>query len=148
MTGKVQKILIALSVLAVIGFFMVGLFAGAAVFGWRTVQRAGNEAATVQNLKTIAAVELQHFNNNKRFASLPELVSEQFLSSKFSGSPVTADGYVFVLSLTSNSAAYSIVVDPLSPSSGTNHFYLDSALGRIHFRADRPAGPNDPFWAE
>jgi len=147
MTGRVQKLLIALSVLALIGFFIVGLIAGAAAFGWRAAERAGNEAATVQNLKTIAAVEAQYFYSHKRaFATLEELASEQMLNSKLARSPVQADGYVLVLSLTADSAAYSIVADPLSPSSGTNHFYLDSASGQIRVNSERRAGPNDPLW--
>lgn len=147
MTGKVKTLLIALSVVALIGLFMLGLLAGAAVFGWRAAERAGNEAATVQNLKTIAAVEAQYFISHKRtFGPIKELVSEQLLTPKFAGSPVQADGYVFALSLNSDSAAFSIAADPLSPRSGTNHFYLDSASGRIHATADRPAGPNDPVW--
>lgn len=147
MTSRVQKLLIALSVPLLIGLAMVGLLAGAAAYGWRAAQQAGNEAATIQNLKTIAAVETQYFNTHKRtFASFEQLVSEQMLSSKFAGHPPKVDGYVLSLTLTSNSAAYTINADPLSPRAGTPHFYLDSASGQIRVSMEGPAGPSDPPW--
>ena len=33
---------------------IIGILIGAAVIGWNAAQKAGNEAATLQNLKTIA----------------------------------------------------------------------------------------------
>ena len=45
---------------------IIGILIGAAVYGWKAATRAGNEAATLQNLKTIAAVEIQYYNTHSR----------------------------------------------------------------------------------
>lgn len=128
--------------------FVLGVFAGAAMVAWRAATRAGNEAATIQNLKTIAVVEVQYFNTHKRsFGTFDQLTGEQFLSQKFANHPSAIDGYVFALSVTRKSEGsswYKITADPQDESSGTNHFYLDSDDGRIHVNSERQASPNDP----
>lgn len=149
MTSRNQKILIGLLLVMLVALFLVGTLVGAAVFGWRAAQRAGNEAATLQNLKTVAAVEFQYFNtHNRTFATFDELIKDGMLNAKFAGSRPVADGYVLTLSLTPARAgatpAFSVTADPLNDSSGANHFYLDFASGRIHVNAERRAGPDDP----
>src|SRR3989475_1297775 len=84
---------------------IIGILIGAAVYGWKAAQRAGNEAATLQNLRTIAAVEIQYYNTHSRtFGTFDQMVKEQMLSSKFSGNPPTADGYVLTLKVTPKTA--------------------------------------------
>src|ERR1051325_12176930 len=74
---------------------IIGILIGAAVYGWKAAQRAGNEAATQQNLKTIAATQIQYYNTHSRtFATFDQLIKEQMLTSKFAGNPPTVDGYV------------------------------------------------------
>src|SRR2546426_10914665 len=91
---------------------IIGILIGAAVYGWKTAQRAGNEAATMQDLKTIAAVQIQYFNTHSRtFGTFDQMVKEQMLTSKFSGNPPSADGYIFTLKLTPKT--------PSTPSSYT-----------------------------
>ena len=81
---------------------IIGILIGAAVVGWRAATRAGNEAATIQNMKTIAAVQIQYYNMHGRtFATFDQLTKEQFLSSKFAGNPPVADGYLYTLKLLS-----------------------------------------------
>jgi hypothetical protein len=120
---------------------------GAAVVGYKAATRAGNEAATIQNLKTIAAAEVQYFNDhNRTFATFDQLVTAEMLSRKFDGRPTIADGYVFELTVTpkpDGSSWYKITVDPQDKSTGANHFYLDSDDHRIHVNAERQAGPAD-----
>ena len=150
MTNLAQKIIIASVVIAVCVLFVLGVLVGAAIVGYRAAERAGNEAATIQNLKTIAAGEVEYFNTHNRiFGTLDQLVSEQMLSSKFAGHPTVADGYVFTLSVTrkpdGSSSWYKITADPQDESQGTNHFYLDSNDGRIHVNSERQAGPDDPL---
>jgi hypothetical protein len=121
--------------------------------GFRAATRAGYEAATLQNLKTIAAVEAQYFITHKRsFGTSDQLISEQMLNSKFSGNPAVVDGYVFTLSLARKpdgaSSWYKITADPQDESTGRNHFYLDSDEGRIRVNPDGQAGPTDPFIAD
>ena len=150
MTKRAQTIIIAVVVIAVCMLLVLGVLGGAAVVGWRAAVRAGNEAATIQNLKTIAVVEVQYYNtHNRTFGTLDQLTSEQFLSSKFAGQPTLADGYVFTLSvvrkLDSSASWYKITADPQDESQGTKHFYLDSNDGRIHVNSERQAGPDDPL---
>lgn len=127
---------------------IIGILIGAAVFGWKTAQRAGNEAATLQNLKTIAAIQIQYYNTHSRtFGTFEQLVKEQMLSSKFDGNPPATDGYILNMKVTAKTAtsptSYTLNADPQSDSSGRNHFYIDSTDGSIHVNPDQPAGPND-----
>jgi type IV pilus assembly protein PilE len=127
---------------------IIGILIGAAVYGWKSAQRAGNEAATLQNMRTIAAVQIQYYNTHARtFGTFEQLVKEQMLSSKFSGNPPTTDGYVLNLKVTpktsTSATAYTLNADPQSDAAGKNHFYIDSTDGSIHVNGDQPAGPND-----
>src|SRR6476660_9542153 len=110
--------------------------------------RAGYEAATIQNLKTIGANEAQYFiTHNRTFGTLDQLIRERELSSKFSGHPAVADGYVFTLSVApkpDGSSWYKLTADPVAPQSGSNHFYLDSSDDSIRVNPDHQAGPSDP----
>jgi prepilin-type N-terminal cleavage/methylation domain-containing protein len=128
---------------------IIGILIGAAVYGWKAAQKAGNEAATMQNLKTIAAVQIQYYNTHGRsFGTFEQLVKEQMLTSKFEGNPPSPDGYVFTLKVTPKTAgsptSYTLNADPQTTGSGTNHFYLDSSDSSIHINAAQPAGPGDP----
>ena len=109
-------------------------------------ERAGNEAATIQNVKTICAVETQYFNNNRTFATLDQLVKQQLLSSKFAAHP-PVDGYALKLVIKSNPtsavSSFSLTADPVSDSTGTRHYYFESTCGDIHVNRAAPAGPND-----
>jgi hypothetical protein len=150
MTTRTRNIIIIAAAVVVLGgLFVLGVIAGAGVVGYRAAMRAGFEAATVQNLKTIAAVEAQYFvTHNRTFGTLDQLIKEQELSRKFSGDPAVADGYIFTLSITpqpDGSSGYKINADPQSEASGAKHFYLDSSDNRIRVNPDRQAGPSDPF---
>jgi type II secretory pathway pseudopilin PulG len=151
MTNRATKITIAIVVvIGICVLFVFGILAGAAVTGYRAATRAGNEAATVQNLKTIAAFEIQYFNTHDRtFGTLDQLQSEQLLSRKFSGNPIVADGYVITLSLArkpdGSSIWFKLTADPHDESTGRNHFYFDSDETRIRVNPKRQAGPTDPI---
>ena len=128
---------------------IIGILIGAAVYGWKAAQKAGNEAATMQNLKTIAAVQIQYYNTHGRtFGTFEQMVKEQMLTSKFEGNPPSPDGYVFTLKVTPKTAgspaSYTLNADPQTTGSGTNHFYLDSSDSSIHINQTQPAGPGDP----
>jgi prepilin-type N-terminal cleavage/methylation domain-containing protein len=128
---------------------IIGVLIGAAVYGWRAATKAGNEAATLQNLKTIAAVQIQFYNtNNRTFGTFDQMIKEQMLTSKFAGNPPLADGYVLTLKVTAKSASqptsYTLNADPQSDNSGKNHFYIDSSDSSIHVNPDQAAGPTDP----
>src|SRR5260370_31123230 len=131
MANLTQKILIGLAVAGLLGIFVVGVLVGSAVIGWKAALRAGNEAATIQDLKTIAAVEIQYYNTHSRtFGTFDQMVKEQMLSSKFSGNPPNVDGYILILKVTPKTAtsatSFTLNADPQSDNSGKNHFYIDS----------------------
>ena len=150
MANLTQKILIGLAFAGLLGIFVVGVLMGTAVVGWKAALRAGNEAATMQDLKTIAAVEIQYYSTHHRtFGTFDQMINERMLSAKFSGTgPPIADGYVFTLSVfpgsAGNSAAYRLNADPRDEPSGRDHFYIDALSGDIHINADRSASANDP----
>ena len=128
---------------------IIGILIGAAVYGWNAAQKAGNEAATMQDLKTIAAVQIQYYNTHSRsFGTFDQLVKEQMLTSKFDGNPPSVDGYIFTLKVTPKTSgaptSYTLNADPQTTRSGTNHFYIDSNDSSIHVNAAQPAGPSDP----
>ena len=144
MTNRAKKIIvIAAAALTLCVLFVVGVMVGAAVIGWKAAVRSGNEAATVQNLKTIGAMEVQYFNTHKRtFGSFEQLMKENMLNSKLAGSPPLSDGYAFDLRI--DGSSYKLNADPIDDTYGRNHFFIDSTSPVIHVNADEPAGPNDP----
>jgi Tfp pilus assembly protein PilE len=149
MTSTVQKIIIGIVVFVLCGLAVAGVLVGAAVYGWKAAQRAGNEAATIQNVKTIAAVELQYYNtHSKTFGTFDELRKEGMLSSKFSEEQPASDGYVLTLKVTPRTtdlqSSYALNADPQSPNTGKNHFYIDSISGSIHVNEDQQASNSDP----
>jgi type II secretory pathway pseudopilin PulG len=150
MTTLTKKIIVGVvAVLLLVVIALAAVLIGAGFYGWKAAQRAGNEAATLQDLKTIAAVEIQYYNtHNRTFGTLDQLIKEQMLTSKFSGNPPVADGYVFIVSVTPKTSgqpsSYILNADPQSDNAGKNHFYLDSTSSTIHVNPDRPAGATDP----
>ncbi|HEX7720917.1 MAG TPA: hypothetical protein VF397_02080 [Pyrinomonadaceae bacterium] len=154
MNKPVRNALIGVGVAVVAALGLVIVFAvvliASAIRGHQAAERAGNEAATIQNMKTISAVETQYFKtHNLKFATIDQLVREQMMSSKFLENPPVADGYVLTLSLTpkpaSPGSSYTLAADPRDNSSGTNHFYCDSTSDEIHVNSKRQAGPGDPL---
>jgi prepilin-type N-terminal cleavage/methylation domain-containing protein len=132
---------------------IIGILIGAATIGWRAAVRSGNEAATLQDLKTIASIEIQYYNtHNRNFGTFDELVKDQMLDTRFSGNPPAVDGYIFTLKVnpktTSSQTSYTLNADPQQAdgigATGKNHFYIDSTAGTIHVNPNQPAGPNDP----
>src|SRR2546426_2921960 len=132
---------------------IIGILIGAATIGWRAAVRAGNEAATLQDLKTIASVEIQYYNtHNRNFGTFEQMVKEQMLDTRFSANPPNVDGYVFTLKVTpkttNQQTTYTLNADPQQAdgigATGRNHFYIDSTAGTIHVNPDQSAGPNDP----
>jgi type II secretory pathway pseudopilin PulG len=146
---KAEKVIIGIVVVVLVGLAVLGVILGAAVYGWKAAQRAGNEAATIQNMKTIAAVETQYYNtHNRNFGDFDQLIHEQMLTSKFAGTPQGIDGYVLSLKVTPRTSnqlsSYTLNCDPGSESTGRNHFYLDSTSATIHVNSEQMAGAGDP----
>lgn len=130
---------------------LVGILAGLilATASWHGVIKIGNETATVQNLKTIAAVEAAYFyGHNHRFAAFEELTRERLVTEKFSGKPIITDGYVFTLAVRVDPPSYTLSAEPQSHATGTKHFYLDPVSRQIQVNRNQAAGPQDPLLAE
>ncbi|HVS83111.1 MAG TPA: hypothetical protein VHE60_15390 [Pyrinomonadaceae bacterium] len=149
MPGWLKALLIVAAVVVLLIVAVIGILIGAASYGWKAAVRTGNEVATLQDLKTIAAVEIQYYNTHKRtFGTFEEMVQEKLLSTKLSGNPPIVDGYIFTLKVLPKSAthptSYTLNADPQTDSTGKNHFYLDSTDGTIHVNAVQPASASDP----
>ena len=149
MPGWLKALLIVAAVVVLLIVAVIGILIGAASYGWKAALRAGNEAATMQDLKTIAAVEIQYYNShNRTFGTLAQMIDERLLTSKFSGNPPATDGYVFNLNIvpktSSQPTSYTLNADPQSVATGTNHYYLDSNSSTIHVNPDQPASASDP----
>jgi len=129
---------------------IIGILIGAAVIAFKAATKSGNEAATTQNMKTIAAVQIQYYNTHGRtFATFEQLTKEQLLQvSKFGGNPPVADGYIYTLKVTPKTAnstsSYTLNADPQDDGAGTNHIFIDSSDSSIHFNAAQPASTSDP----
>jgi type II secretory pathway pseudopilin PulG len=153
MTTTTQKIIIGVVAAVLLAGAVLGIVLGAAVYGWKAAQKAGNEAATIQNMKTIAAVEIQYYNmHNRNFGTFDQLIEEQLLTSKYAGNPQGIDGYVLTLKVsprTSNQlSSYTLNCDPTGDSTGRRHFYLDSSGATIRVNADQAASAADPLLGE
>jgi Tfp pilus assembly protein PilE len=147
MTSLAKGIII--SVVAVVLLVVIAIGTSVSFHLWRAAKRSGNEAATVQNLKTIAAVQIQYYNtHNRTFGTFDQLIKDGLLDARFAGDLPLVDGYTFTLKVTTRTASvktsYTLNADPQSGASGRNHFYLDSTSFAINVNADQPAGPNDP----
>src|SRR5881398_2811801 len=142
MPGWLKALFIAVVVLLTVA--IIGVLIGGAVIGFKAAQKAGNEAATLQDLKTIAAVEIQYYNAHDRtFGTLDQMIKERLLTSKFSGNPPITDGYVFNLNIvpktSSQPTSFTLNADPQNSSTGKNHYYIDSSGSTIHVNRDEPA---------
>jgi type II secretory pathway pseudopilin PulG len=150
MTTLAKRIIIGvIGVLLLVVIALAAVLIGAGFYGWKAAQSAGNEAATMQDLKTIAAVEIQYYNTlGRTFGTLDQLIKENMLTSKFLGNPPAADGYIFRLSVVPRTlrqpTSYTLNADPQSVATGRNHFYLDSTSASIHVNPNQPAGATDP----
>ena len=149
MPGWLKALLIAAAVVVLLTVAIIGVLIGGAVIGFKAAQKAGNEAATLQDLKTIAAVEIQYFNTHKRaFGTFDQLIKDMNFDTRFSGNPPMADGYTFTLKLKlktpSGPAFYTLNADPQTDSTGKNHFFIDSTSGTIHVNSTQPGSATDP----
>ena len=145
----VKGIIVAVVALIIVIALVAGALIGAGVMGWKAAQRAGNEAATIQDMKTIEAVEVQYYNtHNRTFGTLDQMIESKMLSQRFSGNVPIVDGYAFTLIVsprtTSKPSSYTVTADPQNETAGKNHFYLDSIDSTIRVNSDRRASASDP----
>src|SRR5438876_10822757 len=128
---------------------IIGILIGAAVIGFKAAQKAGNEAATLQDLKTIAAIEIQYFNtHNRAFGTFEQLIKDVGLDTRFSGNPPVADGYIFTLKVTpkspSSPSSYTLNAAPHTPPTAHTPSHPHSHRPTLHTHHHPPAPPHAP----
>lgn len=133
---------------------IIGILIAVGVTGWKAAVRSANEAAAVQNLRTLTQQQMLYYNSHQRtaYGTFDELVKEGVVDNKFSGSAPVVDGYIFTLKVvpktTSTPPGYQINADPQVKegpgATGRNHFYVDSDKNTIHVNNTQPASTNDP----
>lgn len=150
MTKIGKRILIAgVAFVFLLAVVVVALLVSFGFHSWKVAQREGNRAAAAQNLKMIAAVEIQYYNtHNRSFGTFDQMIADGLLDKRFSGAAPIVDGYVFTLKMTlrtpSQPSSFTLNADPETTNTGTNHFYFDSWDGRVRVNEVRPADSSDP----
>jgi prepilin-type N-terminal cleavage/methylation domain-containing protein len=133
---------------------IIGILIAVGVTGWRAAVKSANEAAAVKTLRSIAEQQMLFYNSHQRsaFGTFEEMLKENLLDTRFSGSTPVVDGYVYTMKVipksTSQQPGYTINADPQVSegvsATGTNHFYLDSDSNTIHVNRTQPATITDP----
>jgi prepilin-type N-terminal cleavage/methylation domain-containing protein len=133
---------------------IIGILIAVGVTGWKAAVRSANEAAAIKTLRSIAEQQLLYYNAHQRstFGTFEEMLKENLLDTRFSGTTPVVDGYVYQMKVipksTAQQAGYIINADPQVSdgvgATGRNHFYLDSDANTIHFNSTQPATVSDP----
>jgi len=133
---------------------IIGILIAVGVTGWKAAVKSANEAAAVKTLRTIAEQQMLYYNSHQRssFGTFDEMLKENLLDTRFSGSTPVVEGYVFTMKVTAKSttqqAGYIVNADPQVTegigATGKNHYYLDSDANTIHVNAAAPATTTDP----
>src|SRR4029453_17159989 len=110
---------------------IIGILIAVGVTGWRAAVKAANEAAAVKTLRSIAEQQMLYYNSHQRstFGTFEEMLKENLLDTRFSGSTPVVDGYVYTMKVipksTSQQPGYAINADPQVSegvsATGTNH---------------------------
>ena len=133
---------------------IIGILIAVGVTGWKAATKSANEAAAVKTLRSIAEQQMLFYNSHQRsaFGTFEEMIKENLLDTRFSGSTPVVDGYVYTMKViprsTSQQAGYTVNADPQVSegvgATGTNHFYVDSDSNTIHVNRTQPATVTDP----
>ena len=128
---------------------IIGILIAVGVTGWKAAVRSANEAAAIKTLRSIAEQQMLYYNAHQRssFGTFEEMLKENLLDSRFSGTTPVVDGYVYQMKIipksTAQQAGYTINADPQVSdgvgATGKNHFYLDSDSNTIHVNETQPA---------
>ena len=131
---------------------IIGILVGVGVPAWRNAVIAGNEAAAVQNLRTIATEQRTYFNTQGRtkYGTFDELRQREALDKRFAGTESTVEGYVYKLNLDKGANGqpyFGVNADPQQKdgigATGGRHFYIGSDSSTARANPSGPAGPND-----
>lgn len=133
---------------------IIGILIAVGVTGWRAAVRSANEAAAIKTLRSIAEQQMLYYNAHQRssFGTFEEMLKENLLDTRFSGTTPVVDGYVYNMKVipktTAQQPGYTINADPQVTegvaATGKNHYYIDSDTNTIHVNATQPATVSDP----
>jgi prepilin-type N-terminal cleavage/methylation domain-containing protein len=133
---------------------IIGILIAVGVTGWKTAVKSANEAAAIKTLRTIAEQQMLYYNSRQRttFGTFDEMLKENMLDTRFTGTTPVVEGYVFQMRIipksTSTQPGYAVNADPQVTegvgATGKNHFYLDSDSNTIHVNPTQPATASDP----
>jgi prepilin-type N-terminal cleavage/methylation domain-containing protein len=133
---------------------IIGILIAVGVTGWKAAVKSANEAAAIKTLRTIAEQQMLYYNSHQRtsFGSFDEMLKENMLDTRFTGTTPVVEGYVFQMRIipksTTTQPGYAVNADPQVTegvsATGKNHFYLDSDSNTIHVNTTQPATISDP----
>jgi prepilin-type N-terminal cleavage/methylation domain-containing protein len=133
---------------------IIGILIAVGVTGWKAAIRSANEAAAIKTMRSIAEQQMLYYNAHQRttYGTFEELLKDNFLDNRFSGSTPVVEGYVYTMKVvqksTAQQAGYTINADPQVregvSATGRNSYYIDSDSNVIHVNATQPATVSDP----
>lgn len=133
---------------------IIGILIAVGVTGWKAAVKSANEAAAIKTLRTIAEQQMLFYNSHQRstFGTFDEMLKENMLDTRFTGTTPVVEGYVFAMRVipksTTTQPGYAVNADPQVTegvgATGKNHFYLDSDSNTIHVNPTQPATISDP----
>ncbi|MCA1594486.1 MAG: prepilin-type N-terminal cleavage/methylation domain-containing protein [Acidobacteria bacterium] len=130
---------------------IIGILVGVGIPAWKASVRSANEAAAVQNLRSISTSQVTYFNlkNRTSYGNFDQLVQAGLMDKRFTGDSPVDNGYIYTLTTTAKSGTnpptYSVNANPQQPgSTGSQYFYTGSDTSAIHNNPDKAASAQDP----
>lgn len=104
-----------------------------------------DETSAIATLRTIAQAQTTYsISNAGHYGSFAELVEGGFLDSRFQHTSPELHGYIFKLSVNSDTSSYHCNADPAPTSPhGGRHFYIESDSHEIRVNPTQPATGKD-----
>jgi len=132
---------------------IIGILVGIGIPAYQAMNRAANETAAIQSLKSLAVDERLYFKQHQgnAYGSFDQLIADVNLDKKYAGDAPIVSGYVFKITIKEKASGqapfYAINADPQQSdglgATGKNHYYLDANSDTIKVNAQQPAGPDD-----
>lgn len=104
-----------------------------------------DETSAIATLRTIAQAQTMYsISNAGHYASFEQLVEGGFLDSRFQHTSPELHGYIFRLTVNSDTSSYHCNADPATTSPhGGRHFYVESDSHDIRVNPMQPATGKD-----
>jgi prepilin-type N-terminal cleavage/methylation domain-containing protein len=132
---------------------IIGILIGVGIPAYQAITRAGNEAAAIKTLQTLAVNERLYFKQHQgnAYGTFDQLIADVNLDKKFAGDAPLVSGYIFKITLKEKASGqppfYSINADPQQAeglgATGKNHYYIDANADTVKVNDQQPAGPDD-----